>query len=66
MRKGERGEERDTTTHLIKNSTFIHASRVTKFSISRARVITADAHAWCVLCTCVHIACPSPRKEKSQ
>jgi hypothetical protein len=32
VRKGERGEERDTTTHLIKNSTFTHASRVTKFS----------------------------------
>jgi hypothetical protein len=32
MRKGERGEERDTTTHLIKNSTFTHTSRVTKFS----------------------------------
>jgi hypothetical protein len=24
MRKGERGEEHDTTTHLIKNSTFTH------------------------------------------
>jgi hypothetical protein len=33
MRKGERGEERDTTTHLIKISTFTHASRVTKFSM---------------------------------
>ncbi len=32
MRKGERGEEHDTTTHLIKNSTFTHASHVTKFS----------------------------------
>ena len=32
MRRGGRGEERDTTTHLIKNSSFTHASRVTKFS----------------------------------
>ena len=32
MRKRGRGEERDTTTHLIKNSSFTHASRVTKFS----------------------------------
>jgi hypothetical protein len=33
MKKGERGEERDTTTHLIKNSIFTHTSRVTKFSM---------------------------------
>ena len=32
MRKEERGEERDTTTHLIKIQIFTHASRVTKFS----------------------------------
>ena len=32
MRKEGRGEERDTTTHLIKIQIFTHASRVTKFS----------------------------------
>ena len=32
MRKEERGEERDTTTHLIKFQLFTHASRVTNFS----------------------------------
>ena len=32
MRKEERGEERDMTTHLIKIQIFTHASRVTKFS----------------------------------
>ena len=32
MRKEERGEERDTTTHLIKFQVFTHASRVTNFS----------------------------------
>ena len=32
MRKEERGEERDTTTHLIKIQIFTHASCVTKFS----------------------------------
>ena len=39
MRRGGRGEERDTTTHLIKIQVFTHASRVTKFStfISRRK-----------------------------
>jgi hypothetical protein len=48
MRKGERGEERDTTTHLIKNSTFTHASRVTKFSmlILRRRQRNDLYHMW--------------------
>ena len=32
MRRGGRGEERDTTTHLIKIQVFTHASRVTIFS----------------------------------
>ena len=32
MREKVRGEERDTTTHLIKIQVFTHASRVTKFS----------------------------------
>ena len=32
MRENVRGEERDTTTHLIKIHVFTHASRVTKFS----------------------------------
>ena len=32
MRKEERGEERDTTTHLIKFQVFTHTSRVTNFS----------------------------------
>ena len=32
MRRGGRGEERDTTTHFIKILVFTHASRVTKFS----------------------------------
>ena len=32
MRRGGRGEERDTTTHLIKIQIFTHASRVTIFS----------------------------------
>ena len=32
MREIVREEECDTTTHLIKNSRFTHASRVTKFS----------------------------------
>ena len=33
MRRGGRGEERDTTTHLIKIQVFTHASHVTKFSM---------------------------------
>ena len=33
MRKNVRGEERDTTTHLIETHVFTHASCVTKFSI---------------------------------
>ena len=33
MREKVRGEERDTTTHLIKIHVFTHASRVTKFSV---------------------------------
>ena len=32
MRKNVRGEECDTTTHLIETRVFTHASRVTKFS----------------------------------
>ena len=32
MRRGGRGEERDTTMHLIKIQVFTHASRVTIFS----------------------------------
>ena len=32
MRKEERGEERDTTTHLIKFQVFTHASCDTNFS----------------------------------
>ena len=32
MRKEERGEERETTTHLINFQVFTHASRVTNFS----------------------------------
>ena len=32
MRRGGRGEERDTTTHLIKIQVFTHASCVTIFS----------------------------------
>ena len=32
MRRGGRGEEHDTTTHLIKIQEFTHASRVTIFS----------------------------------
>ena len=32
MRKEERGEERDMTTHLIKFQVFTHASCVTNFS----------------------------------
>ena len=32
MRKNVRGEERDTTTHLIETRVFTHAGRVTKFS----------------------------------
>ena len=32
MRRGGRGEEHDTTMHLIKIQVFIHASRVTIFS----------------------------------
>ena len=32
MRENVRGEERDTTTHLIETGVFTHASRVTKFS----------------------------------
>ena len=32
MREEERGEERDTTTHLIKFQVFTHISRVTNFS----------------------------------
>ena len=37
MRRGGRGEERDTTTHLIKIQVFTHASRVTKFSMFISR-----------------------------
>ena len=33
MRENVRGEERDTTTHLIKIHVFTHASHVTKFSV---------------------------------
>ena len=33
MRKEERGEERDTTTHLINFQVFTHTSRVTNFII---------------------------------
>ena len=32
MRKEGRGEEHDTTTHLIKFHVFTHASHVTNFS----------------------------------
>ena len=32
MRKEERGEEHDTTMHLIKFQVFTHASHVTNFS----------------------------------
>ena len=32
MRKEGRGEQHDTTTHLIKFQVFAHASRVTNFS----------------------------------
>ena len=51
MRKRERGEGRDTTTHLIKIQVFIHARHVTKFSKERymlARVVTVTAlwHMW--------------------
>ena len=33
MRREGRGEERDTTMHLIKIPVFTHPSRVTKFSM---------------------------------
>ena len=32
MRRGGRGEEHDTITHLIKIQVFTHASRIAKFS----------------------------------
>ena len=32
MRKEERGEEHETTTHLIKIQVFTHTSRITNFS----------------------------------
>ena len=37
VRKRRRGKERDTTTHLIKNSSFTHACHVTKFSLVLSR-----------------------------
>ena len=41
MRRGGRGEERDTTTHLIKIQVFIYASRVTKFSMLHVLTLAA-------------------------
>lgn len=37
MRKKTRGEERDTTTHMIGFHVFTHGSHVTKFSTSLPR-----------------------------
>lgn len=34
MTKRDRGEEHDTTTHLIKIQVFTHTSRVTNFSVT--------------------------------
>ena len=56
MRRGGRGEERDTTTHLIKIQVFTHGSRVTIFStfmfkmeqkILEFRLIQSDDKAFC-------------------
>ena len=64
MRRGGRGEERDTTTHLIKIQVFIYASRVTKFSMlltlaaKRRRRVTAIV--WRFLSVCPSVR-PSVR-----